>query len=84
MGKVFVLKRLDTGEYYQGNYHSDVNDRWNLKIEKAKKYKRKNDASNALTTMMTYTSWKKKCEWLCEANFVIQEYEMQLVNESYY
>lgn len=80
----FILKRLDNGEYYQGNYHGDVANRWSPKLAKAKKFKRTCDASNALTTMMDYSGNVRRNDWLKAGNFVVQEYELQLVNERYY
>jgi hypothetical protein len=49
----YVLKRLDTNQFYQGPKCSPYNrkNRWTDKLEKAKKYKRKCDCSNAATLM---------------------------------
>ena len=48
----YVLRRDDTMEYYCGSFKSDFNARWSGNISKAKKYKRKCDASNAATLML--------------------------------
>ena len=51
MCKIYVVRRMDTGWYYTGPYRYDFERRWTPNLEKAKKYKRTCDASNAVNTM---------------------------------
>jgi len=56
----FILRRDDTQEYYRGNHQINIDKRWSSDLRKAKKYKRKCDASNAATTMRDYKKFQCK------------------------
>jgi len=68
----YILCRIDTGEYYCGSssYRYLFQDRWEKDIDKAKKYKRKCDCSNAVTTMREQFKEAKKI------SFMIRVYEL--------
>ena len=72
----YVLMRNDTGGYYRGNNKPAFRDRWAIKFEQAKKYKRKGDVSNAITTMREYSANAVK-----DVTFTVYVYSLVYVDE---
>jgi len=51
---VYVIMRNDSGQYYKGSGPSSFRKRWTFNFDEAKKFKRKGDASNAITAIREY------------------------------
>ena len=73
----YILMRNDTGQYYRGNKKSTFQDRWTMKGEQAKKFKRKGDVANAVTTMREYQGINN----IKRVKFTVFEYSLEYVDE---
>jgi hypothetical protein len=85
----FVLKRLDTNEYYKGpwkalarykskNAEAVHKAEWSPDLKKAKRYKRSGDAINAARLKQPSKYWDPKGEhWANQPGvFVVETYEL--------
>lgn len=74
--KCFTIFRTDISMYYMGDYQRRFEDRWSPSIKKAKKYKRKGDASNAITLM--------NCHFPRTDVFLVEEFRLEKIAEYKY